>query len=144
MQRNARLEPLAAFIGEWRTEGTHPLVPGRTFHGHASYSWHESGAFILARTRIEEPEIPDGVYVIGTDDGSAGGSMLYYDVRGVSREYRWTLEDNVWRWSRITPEFSQRMRLELAADGKTIASRGEMSRDGGAWEADLQLTYTRA
>ena len=41
-------------------------------------------------------------------------------------------------------EFSQRMHLTIADDGQTIASIGEMCRDGGSWEPDLQLTYTRA
>jgi hypothetical protein len=39
-----RFEPL---IGEWRTTGTHPLVPGKTLHGRASFSWIEGGAFLI-------------------------------------------------------------------------------------------------
>lgn len=31
----------------------------------------------------------------------------------------------------------------IASDGRTIVSRGELSRDGEHWEPDLALTYTR-
>ena len=31
---NPALEPLNVLIGEWKTVGTHPYVPGTTFHGH--------------------------------------------------------------------------------------------------------------
>lgn len=144
MKPNARLEPLAIVIGEWTTVSTHPMLPGRTFHGRTTYEWHGGGAFLLARMRFDEPEIPDGVAIYGTDDHASDGGMLYFDERGVSREYRWTFEGRTWAWSRNAPDLSQRMRLAIAADGKTIEARGEMSRDGGAWEPDLRLTYTRA
>jgi hypothetical protein len=70
--------------------------------------------------------------------------MLYFDERGVSRRYEVTLRDGVWEWWRNAPGFSQRFAGALAADGRTIVGRGEMSRDGASWEPDLQLTYTRA
>jgi hypothetical protein len=69
--------------------------------------------------------------------------MLYFDERGVSRKYDVKVGGNVVSWERMTPEFSQRMALTIAQDGATISSRGEMSRNGGAWEPDLELTYTR-
>ena len=49
---------------------------------------------------MDEPEIPNGVAILGTDDAhSNAGAMLYFDDRGVSREYRWTISGSVWRWS---------------------------------------------
>ena len=144
MQPNPRLQPLAVLVGNWRTEGTHPLVPGKTFHGHTTFSWLESGAFLLVTMRIDEPEIPDGVAILGTDDQVPdAGAMLYFDVRNVSREYRWTMSDNVWTWSRNAPDISQRMVLTVADDGQSIEAKGEMSRNGGTWEPDLQLSYSR-
>jgi hypothetical protein len=133
------------FVGVWTTESTHPMLPGRTFHGGATFEWLESGAFLLARLHTDEPEIPDGIAIFGTDDAeSNAGSMLYFDVRGVSREYRWTVSGRTFTWSRSTPDLSQRMQLHVAADGASIVSTGEMSRGGGAWEPDLQTTFTRA
>jgi len=69
--------------------------------------------------------------------------MLYFDVRNVSREYRWTISSNVWTWSRDKLGFSQRMVLTIANDGLRIEAKGQISRNGKSWEPDLQLTYTR-
>jgi hypothetical protein len=144
MQANPRLQALAVLVGEWTTVGAHPLVPGKTFHGRATFSWLESGAFLLFRSHIDEPEIPDGVAILGTDDATPdAGGMLYFDVRNVSRAYRWTISGNVWTWSRDEPGFSQRMVLTIAEDGRSIEAKGQMSRNGQPWEPDLQLTYSR-
>ena len=75
------------------------MVPGKTFHGRATFSWIESGAFLLCRSHIDEPEIPDGVAILGTD--------------------------------------------EATPDGQNIEAKGQMRRNGQAWEPDLQLTYSR-
>jgi hypothetical protein len=144
MQLNPRLQALAGLVGEWATVGTHPMLPGKTFHGHASFTWLESGAFLLFRSHIDEPEIPDGVAILGTDDSNPdAGAMLYFDVRNVSREYRWTISGNVWTWSRDDPGFSQRMVFTIANDGQRIEAKGQMSRNGQSWEPDLQTTYRR-
>ena len=140
---NPALQPLSVLVGTWTTIGTHPMVPGKTFHGRTSFTWIEGGAFLVMHSRIDEPEIPSGIAVFGTDDTTGECSMLYFDERGVSRRYEVSLRDNVWKQWRDDPEFSQRMVGTIAADGRTIVSRGEMSRDGGSWEPDLQLTYTR-
>jgi hypothetical protein len=144
VQPNPHLQRLAVLVGNWTTQGTHPMLPGRTLHGHTTFAWIESGAFLLARTHIDEPEIPDGVAIIGTDDGRPdAGGMLYFDVRGVSREYRWSISGNVWTWSRDDAKLAQRIKLTISEDGRSIVSTGEMSKNGGAWEPDLQLDYTR-
>ena len=144
MQVNPRLQALAVLVGEWATVGTHPMLPGKTFHGHASFTWLESGAFLLFHSHIDEPEIPNGVAILGTDDSNPdAGAMLYFDVRNVSREYRWTISSNLWTWSRDELGFSQRMVLTIANDGARIEAKGQMSRNGKSWEPDLQLTYTR-
>jgi len=144
VQANPLLQILTVLVGEWSTLGAHPLLPGQTFHGHTTISWLESGAFLSIRMHIDEPEIPDGIAILGTDDSAPGdGTMLYFDVRSVSREYRWTILGNVFTWWRNAPGFAQRMVLTIADDGQSIDARGEMARDGGAWQPDLQLTYSR-
>ena len=144
MQANPRLQALEALIGEWTTVGAHPLLPGRTLNGHATFAWLESGAFLLYRSHSDDPEIPDGVAILGTDDAeSETGGMLYFDTRGVSREYRWKAAGNVLTWSRDEPGFSQRMVLTIAADGQRLQASGQMSRGGRPWEPDLRLTYSR-
>ena len=141
---NAALQPLGVLVGTWNTVGTHPLVPGVTFHGRTSFDWLEGGAFLIMHSEIDEPQIPSGIAIFGTDDTTGECSMLYFDERGVSRRYEVSIKDNVWKWWRNTPEFSQRFAGTIAVDGRTIDGRGELSRDGTNWEGDLQLKYTRA
>jgi hypothetical protein len=49
----------------------------------------------------------------------------------------------VLRWWRDAPDFRQRYSLTVAPDGRSMASSGELCRDGSTWEQDLALTYTR-
>jgi hypothetical protein len=140
---NPALAPLGGLIGEWRTTGTHPLVPGTTFHGHTSFAWHEGGAFLIMRSEIEEKEIPSGVAIIGSDDAAGTFTMIYFDERGVSRKYDVTLTGNRLVWARDEAGFAQRQTLVIEEDGSRLVGSGEMSRDGGDWEGDLALTYER-
>ena len=143
LRPNPALEPLTPLVGTWRTSGTHPLVPGVTFHGRTSFEWHEGGAFLLMRSEIDEPEVPSGVAVIGSDDAAGTFTMIYFDEREVSRRYTVEVAPGVVSWHRDEAGFAQRMVLTVAADGARIDAQGTMSRDGGAWEDDLQLTYER-
>jgi hypothetical protein len=143
-QPNPALKSLSVLIGTWNTVGTHPLVPGTTFHGRTTFDWLEGGAFLIMHSQIDEPDIPSGIAVFGSDDTTGECSMLYFDERGVSRRYEVSLRDNAWKWWRNAPGFSQRFTGVIGTDGRTIVSRGELSRDGVTWEPDLQLTYTRA
>jgi hypothetical protein len=69
--------------------------------------------------------------------------MLYFDERGVSRRYQVALRDDRWLWWRDDPKFSQRFTGTLEDGGNRIVGKGEMRREGGSWEGDLELTYTR-
>jgi hypothetical protein len=141
---NPLLEPLSFVIGTWNTIGTHPLVPGTTFHGRTSFQWLEGGAFLMMHSAIEEPGIPTGIAIFGSDDAAGARFMLYFDERGVSRKYDVAIDDRGWRWWRDAPGFSQRVTITVAEDGRSMVSKGELSRDGSTWEKDLDLTYTRA
>ncbi len=140
---NPALEPLAPLLGEWRTTGTHPQVPGTTFHGRTSFAWHQGGAFLLMRSEIDEPEVPSGVAVFGSDDAAGTLSMLYFDERDISRQYTVEVGDGEVSWRRDEAGFAQRMVVTIAGDGSRLDARGTMSHDGGPWENDLQLTYER-
>ena len=140
---NPALATLAPLLGEWRTTGTHPLVPGTTFHGRTSFAWHEGGAFVVMRSEIDEPEVPSGVAMIGSDDAVGTFTMLYFDERDVSRRYTVEVGDGEVAWHRNEAGFAQRMVLTVAGDGSRLEAQGTMSRDGGPWEDDLQLTYER-
>jgi hypothetical protein len=110
---------------------------------HAQFEWLEGGAFMLMRTEIDEPDVPSGIAVFGSDDETGEFFMVYFDERGVSRKYEMSFQDNVWRWWRTAPEMSQRYEGTIADDGNTIIGKGEMSKDGETWQKDLDLTYKR-
>ena len=139
---NPALNLLKTLIGEWETVGTHPLVPNTIFHGHTSFEWIEGGAFLIMHSEIDEPEIPSGIAIFGSDDSTGEYFMLYFDERKVSRKYDVSFQDKIIKWSRNSPYFSQRMTLTFA-DNNKIISKWEMCKDGKTWENDLELTYTR-
>src|SRR5436190_9382650 len=97
---NPALTPLSVLVGTWNTIGTHPLVPGTTFHGRTSFAWHEAGAFLLMRSEIDEPEIPSALAVIGSDDAAGTFTMLYFDERDISRRYTVEVADGEVSWHR--------------------------------------------
>jgi hypothetical protein len=139
---NPALKPLGFLVGEWTTEGSHPLLPGKILHGRTSFAWSDGGAFLVMRSEIDAPEVPSGIAILGTDIDTEECSMLYFDERGVSRRYMVALRSDQWQWWRDTPGFSQRFTAELVDVGKRMVGRGELNR-GNSWEPDLQLTYTR-
>ena len=141
---NPALEPLGAFIGTWDTVGTHSMMPGTTLHGRTSFEWLEGGAFLVIHSEIDEPGIPTGIVIIGSDDAKAKLFMLYFDERGVSRVFEVSFRDNVLKWWRDAPGFSQRFTGTLNDDRNTIVGVSELSRDDSTWQRDLELTYTRS
>ena len=140
---NPGLSAFKPLIGTWATVGHHPMVPGTTFHGRTTFNWHEGGAFVIMRSEIDEPDIPSGIAIFGSDDHADTLSLIYFDERRVSRHYEAKMEPNVVRWWRTTPEFSQRYTITIAPDAATMHGVGEMSKNGGPWSGDLGLTYTR-
>jgi hypothetical protein len=141
---NPRLKAFEPFIGAWTTTGRHPMVPGKTLHGRATIDWHEGGAFVIVRSETDEPEIPSGVAIFGTDDDGDSLSMIYFDERRVSRRYEARIRPDVLEWWRSAPDLSQRNTITIAGDKQSMRGVGEMSRDGGPWGPDLGLDYTRA
>ena len=140
---NPALKPFEVFIGDWQTTGSHPYLPGITLHGRVSFEWLEGGAFLILRAEIDHPKFPDGVEIFGSDDMSKEFFMLHFDERGVSRKYNVAIAGNQLKWWRDEPSFSQRFTISIEDDGNKMASKGEMSREGAAWEDDLALTYKR-
>lgn len=140
---NPALRPLEFLIGEWRTTGTHPLVPGKALPGRTSFAWDEGGAFLVIRSQVEEPEFPDGLAMIGSDDVAGAFAMIYFDERGVSRLYQVTVGERTVTWRRDDPAFSQTMTITAGDDDGTLTGKGRMSRDGGAWEDDLSQMFRR-
>ena len=141
---NPALKAFSVLIGMWNTTGTHPGIPDTILHGRTSFEWLENGALLMMHSEIDDPRFPSTIAIFGSDDSEKEYYMLTFDERGVSRKHEVTLRDNIWRWWRNAPGFFQRYESIIVDNGNTIISKGELSKDGLAWEKDLDLTYTRA
>jgi hypothetical protein len=140
---NPALKPLEFLIGEWRTSGSHPQVPGKTLPGRTSFAWHEGGAFLIMRSQVDEPQFPNGLAIIGSDGDGGAFAMIYFDERGVSRVFQVTVGDRTVTWRRDDPTFSQSATITAESGDDRLVSKGRMSKDGGAWVDDLSQVFTR-
>jgi hypothetical protein len=131
---------MKALVGGWTTESTHPYFPGTIVHGTATVEWLEGERFLIWRRRMDHPDFPDSIAVIGHTDGLR---LHYFDSRGVFRIYEFAVTDDGWEYARETPEFSQLCVARFDDDRNTMRAAGRMSRDGAPWEDDLQTTYRR-
>jgi hypothetical protein len=139
---NPALAPLSFLIGEWRTEGTHPGAPGETLTGRTSFAWHEGGAFLIMRSKVDHPLFPSGTAIFASDGQAGRFAMIYFDERGVSRLFEVAVGDRSVTWRRDDPAFAQS--TAVAADGDDVLrARGRMSKDGGEWEDDLSQVFRR-
>jgi hypothetical protein len=142
LKPNPALKLFEPLLGEWQATGSHPYFPDAELHGRATCEWIEGGAFLLIRSEIDHPEFPDGIEIFGSDDKAGTYYMLHFDERGTSRKYDVSITENQLKWWRDDAEFSQRFTMDITKD--KLVTTGEMSRNGGEWEQDLSLTYTRA
>jgi hypothetical protein len=138
---NPALKPFELLIGEWQTTGAHPFMPDTELHGRALFQWIEGGAFLMMRSEVDHPKIPDGIEIFGSDDKSGTYYILHFDERGTSRKYDVSINETQLKWWRNDSDFSQRFTMDIQKD--KLVSYGEMARDGGEWEKDLSLTYKK-
>jgi hypothetical protein len=140
---NPAFDAFKILIGEWKSTGSHPMLPGEVLHGQSSFNWIEGGAFLIWRSKIDKEGFPAGIAIFGSDDATGEYFMLYFDERKVSRKYEVSFQDNVLKWWRNVPDFSQRYTWTFTDNGNTIIGKGELCKDGKTWEQDLDLTYSR-
>ena len=146
IKSNPALYELTRFIGEWNLEITSMSFQedaSAVVRGRSSFSWLESGAFLIQHSEIPDSDFPRSTSVMGPDDEAGTYRMLYYDSRGVSRIYRMTSSGGIWTLWRDFPGFSQRFHGTFSEDGRTITAYWEKSTDSSNWEHDFDLTYTR-
>lgn len=141
----AELEP---FIGDWTIEIDFPGHDAIDTGATASFAWLPGGWFIVERWAIAAPEFPDGIAVIGWDNGRNTLLQHYFDSRGVARVYEMSVEGGIWKLTRTKPdfsplEFSQRYTGEFSDDGRTIAGMWEIKEPGKDWELDFHLSYKK-
>ena len=157
IEPDTMLRSLGRMVGAWRTEATHPAMPGVVVHGTVHAEWLEGERFLIHRARSDHPDFPDSISIIGfsgndrvddatgapVGDGDEPLRMHYFDSRGVSRVYEVGIDDESWRYSRIAPGFSQRFTGTWADGGDTIVGLSQLNRDGNEWKDDLAITYRR-
>ena len=148
-EHNERLEPL---IGEWSLA---MLLPGRQtpedptdLGARATFEWMGDKAFVLERWTVPIPEAPNGLAIIGWDEGRGTFLQHYFDERGVARVYEMSFDGGVWRLERTKADFSpfdfsQRFTGTFTGDGGRINGTWEIAHDHKTWEKDFDLIYTR-
>ena len=140
--RSSSLKPFGALAGVWSIAFTHVDLPD-TVHGQKTFEWLEGGHFLIERSRMAHPDVPDNLSVYGADDSGEGLVQRYFDSRGVYRVYQVSLRDGTWNVWRDAPGFSQRFTGTFSDDGNTINILGEVSRDSVRWERDFDTTYLK-
>lgn len=148
--RQAAVDRLDPFIGEWRmTASFPPGQPGSGVVGRTVFERALGGQILVQRAEVPHPDAPDVLAIISRDPGGEEYSQHYFDSRGVVRLYAMTFSGGVWTLLRDSPDFSpldfsQRFTGTFSADGRTIRGRWEASADGLSWRPDFDLTYTKA
>lgn len=147
---NESLEPL---IGAWRMDAVFPPTSpaaGMEAQGVARtvFEWLPGRQFMIQRWEVPHPAAPDGIAIIGWDEGRGTYLQHYFDSRGVARLYEMSIGDGVWKLSRTAADFSpldfaQRYTGRFSEDGCTIRGIWELSHDGATWEHDFELIYSR-
>ena len=140
---NPALRDLAFLVGDWRTTGTHPMMPGKQLDGRTSFQWHEGGAFLMMRQEVDAEGFPDGMALIGSDDSNHQLTMIYFDERGTSRIMAVEAGERMVRWEHPNPDFAQRLTIRADGDDR-LRSEGLMSEHGGPWKSDLSQLFTRS
>jgi len=135
---NPALAELQPLVGRWAFES--PQFPGG--RGQATFHWLDGGAYLHWRSEVPEPA-PTSTWIIGRDDPSEPCTALYHDTRGVSRVYRMSLDEGVWRVWREAPGFWQRFAGTLGEDGSRIQGAWEFSKDGSNWAHDFDLVFRK-
>lgn len=141
-ERDPALEPFAALVGTWDTEGKHRLVDS-VIRGTVTFEWLAGGYFLVQRSHTEDERFPDGLCVIGAAEEGGGPLLMeYFDSRGVRRTYRTSIEGGVWRIWRDEPGFDQRFSARLAAD--EFEGAFELAEKPGEWQHDMTVRYRRS
>jgi hypothetical protein len=130
-------------VGTWSLEASHAMLAGEEIRGEMTFEWLDGHRLLIQRSHYDHPDVPDAIAVFGVIDAQL--SVHYYDSRGVHRIFALSFVDGTLRYVRQapSPDFSQRLTLNLSGDGNTITGQGELSFDGSNWQDDLAITYER-
>jgi hypothetical protein len=125
-----QLDHLKAWVGEWETEATHPMLPDTVAPGRITVEWLEGEKFLLHHARNDHPDFPDSISVIGhTEEGADRLTMHYFDSRGVFRVYLLSAEKGELKIWRDHPGFRQCFSGRFSDDGNTFGGTCELNED---------------
>ena len=134
--RGSKLNSLAAFLGEWRAEGTSfggtdqsgldPRANGIPWVSTHSTRWHSGEFFLVQDERAQLAGKPfDTLSLFGVEPG--GGLFdRTFDNNGFYRHYALADEDRTWL---LTGE-TERAKTVFSSDGNTQTIAWEWLRDG--------------
>jgi hypothetical protein len=134
------LAPFAAVIGTWDTESKHVALDDAV-PGHWTFEWLQGGHFVVLRSHNDDPQLPDGLVIIGAPEDGDGLVAEYFDDRGVRRTYTASVEDGVLRWWRDAPGMDQRLTAVLGED--EFEADAELATTPGEWRHDMKVTFRR-
>jgi len=141
--KNSALTPLGFLIGKWHVQMVHTAIP-KPLNWEDSFEWVED-SFIIWHWQGKD-EVPKATSIIGRNENKSGNiyTMLYYDLRGVSRIMDMSYENGIWKYIRLDSDFSQRFEGLVSKDTNVISGEGEVSKNNGrTWVHDFSITYTR-
>ena len=144
----AALDRLEAFVGEWSIEMKFEGAPPGDIGARVTFEWMPGELFLIERWQVPVPEAPDGIAIIGWDEGRGTLLQHYFDSRGVARVYEMSFEDGIWTLERTKPDFSefefgQRYSGKFSDDGKTIEGTWEIAHDKANFEKDFDMNYKK-
>lgn len=141
------LSELVPLVGTWRLVlwgGSFlPDQEERVDAGTVHFAWDEDGFALVMHQVVNDDGPPAARMIIGRDQDEDGYTVLYGDARGVSRVYRMSFASGEWRLCRDNSSFAQRFEASLSEDGMRMTGQWEKAFDGGPWEHDFNVEYTR-
>ena len=69
MGEESGLQGWHRFIGSWKTEGAHPMLPGEAIRGTSTFEWLDGQRFVIWRSHYDHSQIPDAITIVGVTDG---------------------------------------------------------------------------
>lgn len=127
---------LDRLLGTWTFTMRHVAV-AEPVVGEQRYERVLDGAFVMMRSSNPHPDFPDAIALLDLTTYS------YFDVRGFTRTFELTLDDDAWSIVRRDPDFWQRSTTTFRGPD-VMEGRGENSHDGGVtWEHDFDMSYVR-
>jgi hypothetical protein len=130
-------------VGAWASRGrtvARPGEPSIAIEGTDVYEWLAGGHFLVHHVDVRVAgEQLTVLEVIGEPDGD-GFAMRSFDNGGNAGTMRATVDtDGVWTFAGET----ERARLTVAPDGRSMAARWERRADG-PWEHWMDMEFARA